>query len=366
MFKAFFIEYTEWFHQIISEPTHVQRSSSSCIDLIFTVQTSLVTSNGVHASLHSSCHHQIIHCAFNFNILYPSPYQRLLQNYKKDDVSKIQKTLKLVNWDRLLDNKNVDSEVLILNDFILNIFRNLVPNKNVTFDDKDPVWMNENIKLKIKAKNKRYQEYVKKGRQETDFCALEEFIRNLNDLIPQTKTSYYENLVRKLNDPTLQSKTYWSILKGFYNGKRMLVIPPLLVNNKFVTDFKVKANIFNDLFSKQCTPLANRSKLPENQVYLTNSRINSVPFSDDLVINIIRNSNVNKAHGHDNISIRMIKMCDGSLLRPLSIIFRNSLKSSIYPSTWKKANVIPAHKKRQAMCQKLPPCVAPTSICENF
>ena len=115
--------------------------------------------------------------------------------------------LKLVNWDRLLDNKNVDSQVLILNDIILNIFRNLVPNKYVTFDDKDPVWMNENIKSKIKAKNKLYQEYVKKGRQETDFCALEESVRNLNDLILQTKTSYYENLGRKLNDPKLQSKT---------------------------------------------------------------------------------------------------------------------------------------------------------------
>ena len=136
------------------------------------------------------------------------------------------KALKLVNWDRLLDNKNVDSQVLILNDIILNIFRNFVPKKYVTFDGKDPVWMNENIKSKIKTKNKLYQEYVKKGRQETDFCALEESVRNLNDLILQTKISYYENLGKKLNDPALQSKTYWSILKGFYNGKRV----PLITN----------------------------------------------------------------------------------------------------------------------------------------
>ena len=97
----------------------------------------------------------------------------------------------------------------------------------------------------------------------------------------------------------------------------MPVIPPHLVNNKFVTNFKAKANIFNVFSSKQCTPLVNGSKQPENQVYLTNSRINSVAFSDDLVIKIIRNLNVNKADGHDDISIRMIKMCDESLLRPL-------------------------------------------------
>ena len=153
--------------------------------------------------------------------------------------------------------------------------------------DKGPVWMNENIKSKVKAKNRLYQVYVKKGRQETDFCALEESARNLNDLILQTKTSYYENLGKKLNDPTLQSKTYWFMLKSFYNGKRVPGIPPLLVNNKFATDFKAKANIFNDFFSKQYTPLANGSKLPENQVYFMNSKVNSVPFSDNLVINII-------------------------------------------------------------------------------
>ena len=68
------------------------------------------------------------------------------------------------------------------------------------------------------------------------------------------------------------------------------------------------------------------------------------------MINIIRKSNVNKAHGHDDISIRMIKMCDESLVRPLSIMFQNSLNSCIYPSTWKKANVIPVHKKDNKQC----------------
>ena len=78
--------------------------------------------------------------------------------------------------------------------------------------------------------------------------------------------------------------------------------------------------------------------------------MNSVPFSHDLVINVIRNLNVNKAHGHKDISIRMIKMCDESLVRPLSIIFWNSLNSCIYSSIWKKANVKPVHKKDDQQC----------------
>ena len=198
---------------------------------------------------------------------------------------------------------------------------------------------------KKNVKNRLYQVYSKNGRQETDFGTLEELVCNLNDLILQSKTYYFKNLGKKLNDPTLQSETSWSILKGFYNGQRVSAIPPLLVNNKFMMDCNKKANIFNDFFSKQCSPLANGSKLRENQVYLTSSRINSVPFSDNLVIKIIRNLEVNKAPGHNNISVRMIKMCDESLVRSLSIIIWHSLNSCIYSSTWKKYKVIPILKK---------------------
>ena len=121
--------------------------------------------------------------------------------------------------------------------------------------------MNETIKLKIKAKDNMYKKYIQNGRFESDFVLLETLITELNELVSTTKALYYENIGKKLNDPLLQAKTYWSILKTFYNGKKILLIPPLLVDNKFVTDMKTKANVFNKIFAEQCTPLKNDSKL---------------------------------------------------------------------------------------------------------
>ena len=46
----------------------------------------------------------------------------------------------------------------------------------------------------------------------------------------------------------------------------------------------------------------------------------------------------------------MTKTFDESLVRPLSIIFRNSLNSCIYTSTWKEANVVLIHKKDENQC----------------
>ena len=47
--------------------------------------------------------------------------------------------------------KNVHQQVNIFNKTIINIFSNFIPNKLVTFDDKDPPWMTKKIKTKNKV-----------------------------------------------------------------------------------------------------------------------------------------------------------------------------------------------------------------------
>lgn len=100
---------------------------------------------------------------------------------------------------------------------ILNVFQNYVPNKYTAIDDKAPVQMNETIKSKIKTKTKVYNKHVQNGRFEGDFLFLETLISKLNELISFAKGLYYENLVK--NNPLLQAKSYWSILKTLYNDK---------------------------------------------------------------------------------------------------------------------------------------------------
>ena len=46
--------------QLINESTHISQNFNSCIDLLFTNQQNLITDSGIHLSLHSTCHHEII------------------------------------------------------------------------------------------------------------------------------------------------------------------------------------------------------------------------------------------------------------------------------------------------------------------
>ena len=118
---------------------------------------------------------------------------------------------------------------------------------------------------------------------------------------------YYENLGKKLNNPLLQVKTYWSILETFYNDKKIPLTPPLLIDKKFVTDIRIKSNIFNMFFTEQCTSLKNDSVLPSIQEFLTQEKLCSLDFSNDEILKLIRSLKVHETHGNDNISIRMVK-----------------------------------------------------------
>ena len=61
--------------QVINEPTHILDNSKSRINLIFTSQPNITIDSGVHTSLHSNCHHQIIYAKFDLKVFNPPPYE---------------------------------------------------------------------------------------------------------------------------------------------------------------------------------------------------------------------------------------------------------------------------------------------------
>ena len=106
-----------------------------------------------------------------------------------------------------------------------------------------------------------------------------------------------------------------------------------------------KADLFNNFFAKQCTPISNESTVPVNINFGIRERLSSLEFCVDDIVRIIRSLDQNKAHGHDETSMRMIKLCVSSISKPLHLIFRNCPETKSFPKEWKKTNIIPFHKK---------------------
>ena len=53
-------------------------------------------------------------------------------------------------------------------------------------------------------------------------------------------------------------------------------MPPIYHDNNYITDFKEKAQIFNNFFTKQCTLVENTSKLPIDSFKRTNNLLSSL------------------------------------------------------------------------------------------
>ena len=109
-------------------------------------------------------------------------------------------------------------------------------------------------------------------------------------------------------------------------------------------DFCFFTNLFNNFFASIATTIKNSSILPLFS-YRTNVRITSFHFTEEDISLIIKKLDPAKAHGCDNISIVMIKICGESCTIPLRIIFGWSLKEGKFPEILKKPNAFPVHKK---------------------
>ena len=96
--------------------------------------------------------------------------------------------------------------------------------------------------------------------------------------------------------------------------------------------------------SPSYTPFNNNRKIPETQSYITN-KLPSVKFQGTDISNIIRSLDVNKARGHDDIPIRMLKIYDSTIVEALSIIINSCINQSMFSDIWKESNICPIHKK---------------------
>ena len=103
-----------------------------------------------------------------------------------DDTEACHMSLNMVDSNKLFSNANVEKQVNILNDTLFNIFSNFVRSKAITINDRDPPWINEEIKCKIKSKNKTFQQYLKNGRKITDLKNVNKEAAELSEMIQLT------------------------------------------------------------------------------------------------------------------------------------------------------------------------------------
>ena len=142
-------------------------------------------------------------------------------------------------------------------------------------------------------------------------------------------------------------KKWWSILKNIWNKHKDIVIPPINDGSETATSDVDKANAFNSFFLKAAQVDDSTAQLPLQDIpayCLDTTIITETEVSDQLAA-----LNINKAYGPDDISPRFLKEGGQTIVPALTKLFQLSLDSCTFPSSWKRANVTPLHKKNDVL-----------------
>ena len=78
---------------------------------------------------------------------------RLVWHYQQANTDIIKQTIELLDWKKGLSNLDVNKQVSVFNKTIMNIFENFVLHKTFTCNDKDPPWMNKQIKTLVEKRS---------------------------------------------------------------------------------------------------------------------------------------------------------------------------------------------------------------------
>ena len=216
--------------------------------------------------------------------------------------------------------------IFLFNEAVKNIISNYIPHETVTFDDRDPPCINKNVKQLILEKNEMYKKYDNENKDTRIFDKVKCLQNESDSIIESNKQKYYSCLSKKLADSMASTKSYWSTLQMFLNNKKIPCIPLLKHQNKYVADFKEKAEIFNSFFAEQFSLMNNSRKLPSTFLKIIHKFISSVQFSSNDIARIIRDLGPNKAHHHHMLSICMLKICGESISKPLEIICKSCIE----------------------------------------
>ena len=333
MFKQLFEEEL-FMQQFVLEPTRI----NSVLDLVFSDYEELVRDVKVVEGIGNSDHNMVI---FNF----PSGHRSRanpsrVPDFNKANFDNIRHEIANLDWNTELSDLNVDDAWNVFKARLNQIqskFIPLKPRRHSTY--RRPAWLTAEIKTFIVAKKAAFQKF-KESQQEADLEAFQSIRNKVKKEIRAAKRAKEIDMARHCDK---DCKKFFSFYKFKTVSKN---IGPLKVNDRFVSEDSEIVEHLNDNFQSIFTTEDVRDMQSLQPKLVTQANISDLDeVNSAQVLAQLKKVKPNKAEGPDEIFARLLTECDKELSVPLAIIFTKSLVNSKVPMDWKRANVVPIHKK---------------------
>ncbi|CAH2095709.1 unnamed protein product [Euphydryas editha] len=247
--------------------------------------------------------------------------------------------LKNIDWNVLLSCDSVNDAVNIFYNTIRSCISLLVPVK-ISNKTSYPSWYSRALIKIIKEKFKVYKRWKKYGnpRDYDEFSILRERQHRVQKTCFDLFTSSSEKLIKT------SPKYFWKYIK---NKLGSTSYPSKFTHNNIdYTKGDDICNAFNKFFeSVFLKPQRANSTIPISFTHPCNDCLSKVNVNKQNLLKYLRTLDKSKGAGCDGIPPLFFASCADSLCYPISILFDRSLQEGIFPDAWKKAQIVPIHKK---------------------
>ena len=209
---------------------------------------------------------------------------------------------------------------------------------------------------KVKAKRKAWRNYLK-TKSMNDYKIYAK-LRNQARWETRRANSEFEKKIA--TEAKQNPKAFWN-----YTRKKTTIRQPVQdlvvegdVEGNKITSAKGKADALNSFFCSVFTK-EDLSCIPCLDCYGGDYPLDNVEITVDGVLGKLKNLNVNKSQGPDQIHPRVLFEARNEIVAALVIIFQRTLSHHTLPSDWKSAHVTPLFKKGS---RSLPANYRPVSL----
>lgn len=277
------------------------------------------------------------------NVSFLRSKTRIDYSYYKADYNSVVREIKNIDWlHKFSDCKDVDAMVKIFYECLFDIIDLFVP-KHKFISAKYPTWFKHNLIKLLSEKDKLRRKYRKYNnpRDSLEFQILRSRCHKLFDLCLNDYKDSTESNISK------NPKHFWKYFKNKKKGESSLP-GSMKLNGTVANSGSEIANLFANHFSSIYTVSTNCIPVP----YQPNSNIpqfSKLKIFEADVLKKLKKIDPQKGAGPDSLPPIFVKRCGPGLAFPLTLIFNRSLEEGIFPEEWKKARIVPVHKKGDRM-----------------
>ena len=273
--------------------------------------------------------------------------KRCYKNFKKEDFIF---AVRQISWWQLYACDDVEIALQMLTTNLTKILDEMAPIRTIQIRENYAPWLSSETK-QLMAERDRAQKVAAETKSANDWKLFKRIRNKVNSILRNEKRNWQRKKFKDCEDVN-DTKQIWKTVKSSLNWTTSGAPTQLFYGGKLENQPSGLATCMNQFFISKVENLresigrSNINPLSKlQQLMSTRTCVFKLkPVHPDTVDELISNLRNSGSAGLDYIDTGIIKLVKDEILPPVTHVINLSIKQSRFPSTFKKAKVVPLHK----------------------